>query len=483
MDYRLLFEGGAEAMLVVTADGDVLDANLEARRITRKGLESMRAAGRDGIFDPADPKVRSAFEELRRTGGFKGRLGLLRWYGVPFPAEVSMAALEEGFVSVVFKDLAGREGSAREVEGWLGLLVRESPDLIIVTEPDGAVRYVSPSIERVLGYRPGQFSNAAAGMVEIATQLFHPDDRDGTVSKLAEASKEPGLSRGPAVRVRHRDGSWRRMEWVVNNLSDDPEVGGLVFVSQDVTERALAEEKARRLNERLEEQIEEHTARLELVVAELEAKGLRLRESEERFRASFDLAAVGIAHVGTDGKWLRANRRLCEILGYAEGDLLQKTFRDITFPDDLKGSLALVERARSGETDDAYPTEQRYLRRDGSVIWAALTVSLVRGPSGDPSYFIAVIDDIDERKRAELLVSSLTPREVEVLKLLAQGSKNREIARALFFSTGTAKANVQRVIAKLGVSGRARAAARAVELGLVQPRQPTRSNGTRSHPS
>lgn len=123
VDYRLLFEGGAEGMLIATVDGDVLDANLEARRVMRRSLESLVSAGLDGVFDPTDHRLGSAFEELRSTGRFEGEMRLLRWYGVPFPAEVSMAAFGDGLVSIVFRDAKGRER-------WLGKLVSNSPDLI-----------------------------------------------------------------------------------------------------------------------------------------------------------------------------------------------------------------------------------------------------------------------------------------------------------------------------------------------------------------
>ena len=100
-------------------------------------------------------------------------------------------------------------------------------------------------------------------------------------------------------------------------------------------------------------------------------------------------------------------------------------------------------------------------------LWVNLSVSLVYHPSGEPSYFIGVIQDIDERKRAELVLRSFTPRELEVLKLLAQGLTNRQIAQVLYISTNTAKFHVQHVVEKLGVSDRTQAAYRAAELSLV----------------
>jgi PAS domain S-box-containing protein len=122
-----------------------------------------------------------------------------------------------------------------------------------------------------------------------------------------------------------------------------------------------------------------------------------LEESEERFRATFEQAAVGIAHVGTDGRWLRVNQKLCDIVGYGPDELLALTFQDITHPDDLEADLAQVRRLLAGEIG-TYAMEKRYFRKDRSQVWINLTVSLVRTPRGDPKYFISVVEDITEQK-------------------------------------------------------------------------------------
>jgi PAS domain S-box-containing protein len=125
----------------------------------------------------------------------------------------------------------------------------------------------------------------------------------------------------------------------------------------------------------------------------------RMRESEERFRGTFANAAVGIAHVGLDGRWLRFNERLCEITGYSRDELGVRTFQDITHPDDLEDDLDNVNALLEGRAD-RYMMEKRYLRRDGKPIWVNLTVSLMRS-HGAPAYFISVIEDISPRRLAE----------------------------------------------------------------------------------
>ena len=125
-----------------------------------------------------------------------------------------------------------------------------------------------------------------------------------------------------------------------------------------------------------------------------------LRDSEARFRAIFENAAVGIARVAPDGRWLEVNQRLCDIVGYSRDELMTKTFVDITHPDDLEQDLRAMRRILAGEID-TFLMEKRYCRKDGSVKWVNLTVSVMRKADGSPDYFISIIEDIFERKQVE----------------------------------------------------------------------------------
>src|SRR6266498_2022473 len=125
-----------------------------------------------------------------------------------------------------------------------------------------------------------------------------------------------------------------------------------------------------------------------------------LRDSEARFRATFENAAVGIARVAPDGRWLEVNQRLCEIVGYAREELMTKTFGDITHPDDLESDWNQARRLLAGEIEN-YSMEKRYYHKDGSVVWVNLTVSLARKANGAPDYFVSIIEDISARKRLE----------------------------------------------------------------------------------
>ena len=133
---------------------------------------------------------------------------------------------------------------------------------------------------------------------------------------------------------------------------------------------------------------------------QLEAAIAQLRESEERFRLTIDEAPIGMALVALDGTFVRVNRVLCEITGYAAEELTKLKFQDITHADDLGTDVALSDQLARGEIP-RYQLEKRYIRKDGSLVDIMLSGSILRGPDNAPLCYIAQIEDISERKRAE----------------------------------------------------------------------------------
>jgi two-component system sensor histidine kinase UhpB len=123
-----------------------------------------------------------------------------------------------------------------------------------------------------------------------------------------------------------------------------------------------------------------------------------LRESEERFRGTFEQAAIGIAHVLPEGDFLRINKGFCDIVGYTTEEMLKLTFQDITHPDDLDIDLGYVRQMLSGEIQ-TYSMEKRYFKKNGSIVWINLTVSLIRKSSGEPKYFISAVENITKQKQ------------------------------------------------------------------------------------
>ena len=145
------------------------------------------------------------------------------------------------------------------------------------------------------------------------------------------------------------------------------------------------------------------TSGVALDITEQRAMQEAIQLSERRFRGTFENAAVGIAHVALDGRFELVNQRLCAITGYLREELIQKTFQEITFPEDLEKDLVQANRLASGEIAH-YTIEKRYIRKDGTIVWINLTGSAQIGPSGQIEGFIAVIEDISERKQLEMTV-------------------------------------------------------------------------------
>jgi len=464
--YEAFFDRRLEGVLLATADGEIFDASDVACRLLGRAREELIGERLGGIFDPSDPRFSAAREHQRRTGFFKGELRVMRHaqqgeQEVPFDARVALTSYRsrtgEDRVLIVVRDPTEQRREAeprRGTEEWFYSLARHASDIIQVRSPDGICRYTSPSIEEAWGYTPQE----VLGSVDL--EVVHPEDVERVRAEFAEIWSRPGIGPPVEYRIRHKDGHWIHLEATANNLRDDPEVQGMLIIHRNVTVRVIEKEN---LHRRLRQQ----SAQLRAALEEAEDSEEMLRESLQMFRTTFEQAAVGIAHMDLEGNWVRVNEKLLEIVGYSRKELLEQTFEEITYPDDVEANRDRMKQLLSGEVDE-YSMDKRYVRKDGSELWVNLSASLVRHPTGEPSYFIAVIQDVDDRKRAEVVLRSFTPREIEVLKLLAHGLTNRQIARELYISAWTAKFHVQRVIEKLGVSDRTEAAYRAAELGLLE---------------
>jgi PAS domain S-box-containing protein len=158
----------------------------------------------------------------------------------------------------------------------------------------------------------------------------------------------------------------------------------------------------------------------EVITEQVEARHA-LAESEARFRATFENAAVGIAHLAPDLRFLRANEAICYILGYPVDELITKSLQDITHPDDVAAQLAHFEQIRQGKRD-SYVSEKRYLRKDGTIVWGKVTVSSVRKSGGSIDYFVCVTQDISAGKRIQervhLLMREVNHRAKNMLSLV-----------------------------------------------------------------
>jgi PAS domain S-box-containing protein len=133
---------------------------------------------------------------------------------------------------------------------------------------------------------------------------------------------------------------------------------------------------------------------------QLQAQTAALGESEARFRLAFEEAPIGVALIGTDGRFLRVNNMLCEMVGFSREELVGLNVRDITHPDDDAVDIELAQKLARGEIA-RYQRGKRYLRKDGAIVDVLLSVSMVRAPDGTPLYYVSQTEDVTERKRVE----------------------------------------------------------------------------------
>jgi PAS domain S-box-containing protein len=199
-------------------------------------------------------------------------------------------------------------------------------------------------------------------------RLIHPEDR-ARVDSLTREARERTHMFAADFRVIWPEGSTHWLHAKGTVLVDDSGLPSRSMgVVWDITERKQAEAK--------------------------------LRDSEERFRRVFEEGPLGLGLVGRDYRLLKVNGALCQMLGYSEDELLQKSFADITHPDDVRADVELVERLFRGEIP-SYRMQKRYVKKNGEIIWMNLTASVIRDPAGEPLYGLGMVEDITEVKRAQ----------------------------------------------------------------------------------
>jgi PAS domain S-box-containing protein len=223
---------------------------------------------------------------------------------------------------------------------------------------------ISAELYRIFGLSPEELDATYAGILK----MVHPEDRK-TYEKEIQDALAKRRSFDNVHRIIRPDGTMRTLHSRGTVSVDETGVPtSILGTCQDVTERMRAEDA--------------------------------LRESEKLFRATFNQAAVGIAHTGLNGRWLRVNQKFCEILGYSEEELMGLDIKTITHPDDLETSTKHLQLMLDGKLG-SYSLEKRYLRKDGSTVWVNVTVSMVHDRDGRNLFHVGVVEDISARKKIE----------------------------------------------------------------------------------
>ena len=269
----------------------------------------------------------------------------------------------------VLSSAVGRRFSAqafklREHEKRVLAITQTAPDAIVSADSGGRITYFNPAAERMFGYTTAQATGQPLTL--LMPERFHAAHQAGVERFLA--TRDPRLI-GKSLELVGKKKNRDEFPFSLS-LSAWETDGEISFtgILRDISERKRAEEA--------------------------------LRLSEERFSSAFEHAAIGMALVASDGRWLKVNRALSNLLGYSSEELLTKRFQDITYPDDLQADLEYVRQMLASEIQ-TYQMEDRYFHKGGHIVWALLSVSLVRDERGHELYFISQIQDITERKRVE----------------------------------------------------------------------------------
>jgi PAS domain S-box-containing protein len=280
--------------------------------------------------------------------------------------ESRVEGLEAGADDYLIKPFSARELLARvganlemarvrrEAGERLTYLMESIPDGLVVLDPEWRYTFVNAPAERMHGRpRPDLLGSCAWDVFPhvVGTE----EERQLRRVASEQVTREfQGYHEG-----------WGR--WYENRAFPMPE-GGVAIYFRDVTERRHAE-----------------TA---------------LRRSEDRFRRYFDLGLIGMAITSPTKGCLEVNDEICRILGYTRQELLRKTWAEMTHPDDLAADVAQFDRVMAGEID-GYTMDKRWIRKDGRTIDTTISLKCLRHEDGSVDYFVALLQDITERKRAE----------------------------------------------------------------------------------
>jgi len=363
--FHSLFDNMAEGVALHTMERDsagravdyrIVDMNPSGCRILGVKREEISHRRATEVYAVSEAPYLERYEEVVSSG--QSYVFETYYPGMGRHFIISATPWGDDGLATIFSDISDRKATeqallakTREME----LYFSNTQEMLCIADTDGYFRRLNPEWEAVLGYPASEMEGRRF------LDFVHPDDMQATMEVLRKLAGQTSVVNF-VNRCRARDGSYRFLEW-----RSFP-VGRILYASaRDITARRKTD--------------------------------LALRESEAQYRGIFEQAAVGICHCSLEGVFQRVNRRMTEILGYDEAELLRMNFREITHPDDLAEDLDNVHQVLNGQTF-GFDMEKRYIRKDGAVIWVRLGVSVVSDSVGQAVYFVGVLEDISARKAA-----------------------------------------------------------------------------------
>ena len=363
-----------DGVMLVDMDGKIVYINKAFEKLL--GYTSDELIGKSALELPTYrgakdmEKAREALKEVMEKGTAEHiDIGAINKSGEEIAISFAASVIKDAqgnpkTLVAVMRDITRRkwaEAVLKDREENFRALIDNSMDISVITNIDLTVRYVSPSIERTLGYKPEEIIG------KNALDFLSPEDVQNVTRDYASFTQNPGQPVALEVRFRHKDGSWRVIDSITNNLVNDPTVMGLVINARDITERKQAEEA--------------------------------LKEREEHFRALIENSLDGFAILNDDLSILYESPSAERILGLKLEELIGKSILDFIHPDDKENVIKTFRRL-ARHPAQAVPAEIRFLHKDGTWhIMEGTANNLLNNPA--VKGIVINYRDVTERQRAQ----------------------------------------------------------------------------------
>ncbi len=397
--FRRVWEDSKDGMRILDGSGSMILVNQTFCRMVGKSREDLRGKFFTDLYkQPSLEEIESGLRAFRDSYAHRSipiqiEDEIEMWDGSKKWFEISNSFLDvqdqQPLVLSIFRDITERKNADAQLRK-LSQAVEQTQVSVVITDLRGNIEYVNTKFCEITGYARSEVMGQNPRVL-----------KSGHTAKEEYAKLWGTILAGREWRGEfHNKKKSGELYWesasIVPIKDENGAITHFLALKEDSTERKRVEDA--------------------------------LRESEERFRVTFEQAAVGIAHVGNDGQLIRVNQRWCDILGYSREELLMKTFKEITHPDHLEADAKDAERLFSGQVEN-FSREKRYIRKNGSPVWVTLTAALVRDSNGQPKYSISVIEDISARKRVEEEIRKLNEElELRVVERTAElQTANREL--------------------------------------------------------
>jgi PAS domain S-box-containing protein len=369
--FRKVFEEGPVGLALVGTDYRILKANTALCEML--GYREAELSGmmfRD-FTHPDDPHINPSIAEPLFTGEVpfhKMEKRYFRKNGEILWGNVTASAIRDNqgkplYGVAMIEDITDRKRAETQVRLGNEIFAHMEEAVCLIRVEDGIIVQANQKFEKMFGYSPGELIGQR---VEDLNADPHRSPEQ-VAEEIRQEIKRSGVWRGE-IQHRRKDGT---LFWcaVTGSVFHHPEFGHVgISIHQDITELKQAQET--------------------------------LRESEERFRSLFEQGPLGYVLMGMDRRMIKVNAACCRMLGYSERELTCMSPLEITHPEDRVASIDLMERLFQ-RGDSSGKIEKRYVRKSGEIIWATLTVSVIRDREGKPLYSVGLIEDITERRRAE----------------------------------------------------------------------------------